>query len=88
MSMTDKDKDSSNDNVLVFNDYELVATYWPGKNLNEAEVELAIDTHRVAYDRDYGIEEKITGTYDLKRAEAEKLYYFLGWKFGFGATAG
>jgi hypothetical protein len=86
--MSTTDKDSSNDNELVFGEKELVAVYWPGNDLNEPEVQLEIDAHRVAYDRDYGTEEKITGTYDLKRAEAEKLYYFLGWKFGFGATAG
>jgi len=80
--------EGGNDNKLVIGNKELVASYWSGNDLNESTVELEIDAHHTFYDRDWGTAEPITGTYDLKRDEAEKLYYFLGQKFGFGATAG
>lgn len=65
-------------NKLSFNAGDMEVEYWAGDGRNPAEVRVEVDAFHTNYDRDYGTEERITGSYDMKLDEAKELYDFLG----------
>lgn len=65
-------------NKLSFNAGDMEVEYWAGDGRNPAEVRVEVDAFHINYDRDYGTEERITGSYDMKLDEAKELYDFLG----------
>jgi hypothetical protein len=68
--MTDPEK-------LSFGNNQMSVEYWPGNDLNPPDIQIEIDAFHTHYDRDYGTEERITGSYDLSLEEAQKLLQFL-----------